>query len=200
MVSSGSNGPRPPPPSAFIFGPARYLCTHFCAYSVQMRPYNLIRHRRTPPPLCLCAFEPLSLFHNFSTFLRIFSPHPPLAGQIPPQNPCKLVKSSVIFHFFGHFFTLFSPAAGDSITISKIPQRRNHLKAASSSIYIYFHTPSLRISVCFSWCLPAATHPPPFFNLIRLWRTQYPLIAGPLRMFRKYGTTGPAIVKVVISR
>jgi len=67
------------PLSAFIFGPARYLCAHLCAFLVFLR-----------------------------TFLRIFSPHPPLAGQIPPQNPCKSVKSTVIFHFFWNFFRTFT--------------------------------------------------------------------------------------------
>jgi hypothetical protein len=53
------------------------------------------------------------------TFLRIFSPHPPLAGQISPQNPCKSAKSAVIFHFFHTFFTFFHtflhPPQADSL-------------------------------------------------------------------------------------
>ena len=33
----------------------------------------------------------------------IFSPHPPLAGQISPKNPRKTEKYAVIFHFFCNF-------------------------------------------------------------------------------------------------
>jgi hypothetical protein len=43
------------------------------------------------------------------TFLRIFSPHPPLAGQISPQNPRKSVKSVVIILFFHTFYRTFTP-------------------------------------------------------------------------------------------
>jgi hypothetical protein len=64
--------------SAFIFGPAMYICAHLRAFLVFLR-----------------------------TFLRIFSPHPPLAGQISPQNRRSPKGGPLLINEIRGYFPLF---------------------------------------------------------------------------------------------
>ena len=62
-------------------------------------------------PICVnfssCQVHLRAFLLFLRTFVRIFSPHPPLSGQISTQNPCKSVKTTVIFHFFRNFYRIY---------------------------------------------------------------------------------------------